>query len=599
MMKDHQKHTLSLEDIEEKNITLEKLTSMRDAPRCHIHIEEISKLYCETCNNLPVCMACMLGEHKGHNLHEVKALAKLKREELTKRLKTLGEIEKDRNSISPSQVKETLILNVSFEKEKVIKIHDEKDQKIMKKIQDIEGRRQQVKQEKQNAEKKMCDSLRKEKEKEIEEIKKKYDDILKVKKIEINDSFQARERSLEKELAELREKRECFDQHKRELLKTIETQLNENVKIIEAISEHYDNVKRRFETLNVMASSILASENDWSAVQCIPDVCTAATNLMKDLKKDFPELTTLTDVTVNYKQYSFGRPNVTDISDQVKRKITINDPYLCVYGVTSSGDGNIVILLATSNALTSSIIVIDMNGRMLKEKKLNTGMPCPWWHCKFLSQHKVASVCTPNEIGLYDVRDGSYIKQNISDVISSWPSNRYVRCVATDPVKNHILVGGNNSRDVYVFDDQLNYLHILTLPEMSKWPRDINVSEGHLLVCDCIGNKCYVTTMNGLESKLLSEFMKPNLEGIRSAPISVCSDKNGFIYVLWKNYIQYPYQCYILVQYNHDGSQILTTRKLDGAAQVVTVIETSQGEKLAVASHYTQTVDLYDLVTEN
>lgn len=44
-----------------------------------------------------------------------------------------------------------------------------------------------------------------------------------------------------------------------------------------------------------MASRILAFDNDWYAVQCIPDICTAPTNLMEDLKKDFPEWVTFND----------------------------------------------------------------------------------------------------------------------------------------------------------------------------------------------------------------------------------------------------------------------------------------------------------------
>ncbi|KAJ8032640.1 hypothetical protein HOLleu_26212 [Holothuria leucospilota] len=231
---------------------------------------------------------------------------------------------------------------------------------------------------------------------------------------------------------------------------------------------------------------------------------------------------------------------------------------------------------------------------MLKEKKLNTGKFGPIRYCNFLSQHKVASACQPNEIGLYDVRDGSYIRKEISDVISSWPKDRYVTCVGTDPINNHILVGGEDSRYVYVFDDQLNYLHILTLPEMIKWPHDVTVSDGHLLVCDYDGEKCFVTTMDGLESKLVGEFVKPNLEGNKVVPPSVCSDKNGFVYVLWRS----SSQCYI-VQYNHDGSRVLTTRLLDVDAYVVTVVETSQGEKLLVATYNTKTVYLYDLFTED
>ncbi|KAJ8032314.1 hypothetical protein HOLleu_25808 [Holothuria leucospilota] len=574
------------------------LASMRDAPRCHIHLEEISKLYCETCDNLSVCMACTYGEHKGHNLHEVKALAKLKREELTSKLKELEEIEKGTNLMTPRQAKEKLILNVGIEREKAINMHDEEDQKIVKEMQNIEERRQQVKEEKQTTEKKVCDSLQREMENKILEIKLKYQEILMVKKSEIGAAFQERESSLKKELNKLLEKRKRFNRDKTAVLDVIKKQLNENVKIIETMSEHFDNITKRFEALNEMASSILASGNDWSAVQCIPDMCTAATNLMKDLKADFPDLTTFTGVSVNYKQYSFGKRNVTKISEQVKKTITLQNRFKYVGGMTSSGDGNIVISGCTSDLEASFIIVVDMDGRILKEKKLKTGEDCPIQHCKFISQHKVATVCTPNEIGLYDVRDGSYIKKNISDVFRSWPKERHVTCVATDPVNNHILVGGNNSRNVYVFNDRLNYLRILTLPEMIKWPRDITVSGGHLLVCDYDGKKCFVTTMDGMEGRLVGELMKPNLAWNSPKPISVCSDRNGFMYVLWQNFTQHSYRCY-LVQYNHDGSQVLTTRKLEGSAEVVTLVETFQREKLLVATYDTQTVYLYDLLKED
>ena len=129
---------------------------------------------------------------------------------------------------------------------------------------------------------------------------------------------------------------------------------------------------------------------------------------------------------------------------------------------------------------------------------------------------------------------------------------------------------------------------------MIKWPRDITVSDGHLLVCDYDGKKCYVTTMDGLESKLVGEFMKPNLEGNEFRPFSVCSDKNGFVYVLWKS----PGICYI-VHYNHDCIQVLATRELDEDADVVTVVETSQGEKLVIATYSSQAVYVYNLITED
>ncbi|KAJ8032326.1 hypothetical protein HOLleu_25824 [Holothuria leucospilota] len=188
---------------------------MRDAPRCHIHLEEISKLYCETWGNLPICVACMHGEHKGHSLIELKALARLKREELVRKLKPLEKYKEENALISLSQAEEKLMLNVTFEKEKVIRMHEEKDQNIMTKIQDTEGRKQQLKQDKQNAEQKILDSLQTEMEHEIHGVKKKYGEIFKVKKCEINHTFQAQESSLEKELAKLRETRERFKRERR------------------------------------------------------------------------------------------------------------------------------------------------------------------------------------------------------------------------------------------------------------------------------------------------------------------------------------------------------------------------------------------------
>ncbi|KAJ8032639.1 hypothetical protein HOLleu_26211 [Holothuria leucospilota] len=189
----------------------------------------------------------------------------------------------------------------------------------MTKIRDTEGRRQQVEQQKQNLEKKIFDSLQTDMEHEIQGVKKKYEEIFRVKKLELNDTFKERESSLEKELAKLHEQRERFEREKKELSESIEKQLIENMEIIETMSQHFDNIRKRFEILNVMSSSILASDNDWAAVQCIPDMCTAATNLMKDLKKDFPELTTLTDVTVNYKQYSFRNQVLQKYQDILKR----------------------------------------------------------------------------------------------------------------------------------------------------------------------------------------------------------------------------------------------------------------------------------------
>ncbi|KAJ8032633.1 Transcription intermediary factor 1-beta [Holothuria leucospilota] len=465
LLKDHQKHTLSLEDIESKRITIEKLASMRDAPRCLTHPEKVSELYCKTCDNLPVCMACMLGVHKGHDLHEVRALAKSKREMLAQKLETLEKVYKERNLTIPGQAKEKLLSNAKSEKEISLKMYESKVKKTKTEIDDVEKRREEIQLEKQNTEKQIFDSLQIEKEKEIEMVNKKYEELIKLKTIESSNLLKDRESSVERELAQLIKRLEHFNRDKEELLESIKIELNKNLKDIEAIEDHFENTNKRFRNLQALASSIIASENDWTAALCIPDVEAAADNLLKDLKKVFPELQTLCDMTIHYTQSSFGK---SSISEEIETEIILNNTYYNINGLTSSGEGSIVISGCPTERKQAFIIVIDVNGKIIREKKITSGVNGPWHTCASLSQTKVATVCQPNTVGIYDIYDNSYTKRNISDVISSWPKDRFVKCVATDPVNNHILVGCRDIRDVYVFDDQLNYLRILTLPEMIK-----------------------------------------------------------------------------------------------------------------------------------
>ncbi|KAJ8018876.1 E3 ubiquitin-protein ligase TRIM33 [Holothuria leucospilota] len=592
-LKDHRKHTLSLKDVESKNITIEKLASMRDAPSCHSHPEKVSELYCETCDSLPVCVACMFGDHKGHNLHEVKALSKSKRELLAQKLRCLENLDHAYELTAPVQAKEKLISNVISEKEKIKMMYTNEVNRTKGKLQDVLEKKEIIKLEKQNTEKQVFDTLHADMEKEIQDIRKKYEGILKLKKNEINEAFHNRETFVENEVAKLNGKLKRFDGDLNVLLESIELQLNKNIKDIDAISEHFGNTKKRVENLKALASSIFASENDWTAVQCIPDMSTAADHLINDLKKGFPELEASANVTVNYEQTSFGKSSISKLSDKFEKKIAITACYFVngVYG----RDGNIVISGCQKSSKEASIVVIDENGKVVKQKQIIGTVDSPFHYCDFLSQNEVVTVFTPQEIVVFNVHEGSHIEKNICDLIHSWPVERHVKCIATDTVNNHILVGGENSRDVYVFDDQLNYLHILTLPEMIK-PRDITVSDGHLLVCDIGGNKCYVTTMNGLDSKVVKEFSKPDLLGSLSSPCSICTDRNGLVYILWKNSDNYQYY---LVQYTHDGSHILSTRQVDNNSYAIAAMETSQGEKLFVVTHQKQTGYLYGLLNED
>ncbi|PIK45874.1 hypothetical protein BSL78_17253 [Apostichopus japonicus] len=102
--------------------------------------------------------------------------------------------------------------------------------------------------------------------------------------------------------------------------------------------------------------------------------------------------------------------------------------------------------------------------------------------CGLLYGFKALTSNLWSEIGIYDVRDGTFIKRSILGFIAEWIFAEEVTCVTTDPVKNHIIVG-TCSRDVYVFTDQLNYSHMIKLPDVIRESCDITVHRGSLLVC--------------------------------------------------------------------------------------------------------------------
>ncbi|KAJ8044032.1 hypothetical protein HOLleu_11374 [Holothuria leucospilota] len=212
-------------------------------------------------------------------------------------------------------------------------------------------------------------------------------------------------------------------------------------------------------------------------------------------------------------------------------------------------------------------------------------------YCAYLSEFKIATVCWLDEIGIFDIRDYSYIKKNISHVISSWPVDRNVLCVATDSISNHILVGRSASRDVYVFDDQLNYHHTLTLPEMIYSTRDIAFCEGKLLVCDIVGKKAYVVTMEGhVENKgqvgkVTHELTGPDCDRDDWGPLSVCTDRNGLIYILWITGDSPAAGRKVIIQYTEDGKQLQTQNQISVTdARCMVTVNTSMAEKLLVAS---------------
>ncbi|KAJ8039584.1 hypothetical protein HOLleu_17349 [Holothuria leucospilota] len=237
-----------------------------------------------------------------------------------------------------------------------------------------------------------------------------------------------------------------------------------------------------------------------------------------------------------------------------------------------------------------------MKGKLLHQVKLKGKSSWLNRYCALLSKFKVATVSDYNEIGVFDVCNYSYTKRNITDIILTWTVHRNVLCVATDPLNNHILVG-EVSRHVYVFDDQLNYHHTLTLPEMIIYPHHMTVSECNLLVCDYEGNKTYLVNMEEPESKLIRELPTPDFDGHSGNPMNVCTDSNGFIYVLWMKSTHFTDGKHVITQYTKDGCQLLATIPIGtNDARCITTIMIGMTEKLLVSTFESGKLYIYNLM---
>ncbi|XP_071855018.1 uncharacterized protein [Apostichopus japonicus] len=318
---------------------------------------------------------------------------------------------------------------------------------------------------------------------------------------------------------------------------------------------------------------------------------------MVEMKNEFPELNSLSDFVIS------------DITEVIRGIVTIaqhQESVVDVAGIkvkgryftsiTSRGDLKIVIIHKVSEGYFT-ITVFNSKGEVQRQDQIKSDGDVII--CGMLSEFKVITASRQrNEIGIYDVRDGAFSRKNIRDVITSWPSKQNVSCVTTDPVKNHIIVG-TDSRNVYVFTDQLIYRHRITLPDKIRAAYDITVHRGSLLICDNSLGRSYAVTMEESQSKLMYEFTKPDLYGLDCRPISVCTDKNEFIYMLWKDdksrhsfagsifwemsIIQASRASCNLLQYSQDGRKLLTKR-LDHNMDRMSTIEENGMEKLLIST---------------
>ncbi|PIK47152.1 hypothetical protein BSL78_16003 [Apostichopus japonicus] len=598
MFKEHIPHSLKLDHIESKNLTLEKLSAISEDPRCQAHVKHAAMLCCCTCENVPVCIACTYGKHKGHNLHDVTELAESERKLLESKLAEIDQykskllslpqqIDSTAKMLNENDQKKTDTLQHQYDKQ-VSKVQHEMGKSSVKRehgLKDIECNRKE--------ENKLIDLNYNE---ELNKLKEKYREIRKTTKSRYDDECGKFNVKCEEIDSELQRKLKQLAENLRNLTTIKEKRRKEYNNQLMEMSDYCDKIINRYQNFTATTSSILASKDEWTYSQCIPDIRAACEPLIEEMKKEYPQLESLSDFSVC--DITKVIPDNVIITDNEESVVDINgfrDNRWWINGMACSGDGNIVITGACEPEEYSHISVINRKGKILRQDQMERELG--FTLCRFccpLSKFKVVTVCIPDEIGIYDVRNGSYHSQKISDVITSWPQRREVFCVASDSVKDKIVVG-TNSRHLYVFDGQLNYSHTTTLPDVFTASSDITIQGQSFLICDYYGKRAFAVDIDGSESKMRYEFTKPDLDEADWVPFNVCTDKSDYIYMLWRAEIS-GHVKRILTQYSQDGRQLLSTRRIDDSSRCVTTLQMDTAEKLIIVTSQVGKMYTYGLV---
>ncbi|XP_071811315.1 uncharacterized protein [Apostichopus japonicus] len=559
----HQKHVLGLNDLERKSLTQEKLASLMEAPRCHTHPEHKAKLCCCTCGNLPVCITCTYGEHKGHDLQDVTNVSKEEREKLQKRLEELEKRKENVPSLTNkiNRVNAELTSIVTDAKGKWKMQYEDQTRKLKNKKEKEKREFNRFKTVLEERSQKELKELESEMEEKIRKIRDEYDRIIEIKIRESKEKEDTIQNEIENRELKIDEIMNKLDAEMNERNKTIEEQQQRKLRETQNLSDLCNQWVNKFENLSTIASSVLESHNHWTDAQCIPDIRAASEPLVEDIMKDFPEMESLSDITMDdLPMLCIDRVNISDnVESVVDVDVTKTNDYFLT-SITSTGTGYIVVSGRLSYE-QSFITVINRQGRQIRHDKIDKvkgSSLYPDRHCAALSRDKIASVCESNQVGVYDIHDGSFTQNNITSLFDDIKTEdrKYASCITTDPVRGHIIVG-TSIGSLFIFDEELKFIRALKLPEVMKLSIDILYHKGVLLICDYESKCAYAVTMDTTktEAELLYEIPKPDIDGLTWCPYSICADRAGFVYILW-----HSTEKRIITQYSQDGQQLLTTK---------------------------------------
>ncbi|PIK48218.1 hypothetical protein BSL78_14904 [Apostichopus japonicus] len=221
------------------------------------------------------------------------------------------------------------------------------------------------------------------------------------------------------------QKLERLIEYLKESIRTVDFLVQKNKRELREVLTNVELIRERHGNFRETLSHILHSNDDWSDARYLWSIKSACGFLIEELKTDFPDLEPLSDfIADDFEQFGSDHVTITgenmvavSIGNIVAKRWSIDD-------ATGSTDGRIVITGSATKEY-SHISVVSGNGQVIRQQKITRPKAIslfPNRFCSFISEDKIATVCVPDEIGLYNIQDGSYLTKNINALskVDSW-----------------------------------------------------------------------------------------------------------------------------------------------------------------------------------
>ncbi|XP_071829588.1 uncharacterized protein [Apostichopus japonicus] len=584
ILEEHRPHILTLKDVDSQNISLEKLSSLKEAPRCQTHAENLSQLCCKTCSNLPICVTCTYGEHRYHDIFDVISFANAERARLKQLLeevndckdklcKTSAEIKKSKQEIISDA--ETKLQDTKYQYQQEVERADKEKAKIRE-----EGLRAET-----AIKNKLEDNLlirKREMEEKIAKLRKDFE-AMKVKdKLEADAKLKDLKIDQDANESNLQKKSETIDEKWNNFCKSLEVEKKENLTKGNEISDQIQRTIKRCDNITQTGSGVLSSDNNWTIAQNVGGIFSAAASFHQDMKRAFSAMEALPkslSATLTFKE--FEEVGNVPISKQVESVVEIDGIQTKgwrISGITCTQSGSIVVTGPTEG-YTYHVTVVDQRGKVLRQRFIKSQQgpfQYPESYCAAFKEYQVVIAYDPHGIGVFDVRNGSFQGKTMSDIVN-WPRGQSMRSVSVDEAE-YIIIGCGYTNNLYILDDQLQYSRLFRLDYVTDLV-DVNAYSWEVLVSDYTNKKIYSVNLGGGEE----QYQLSSSTVSTKRPVCVRRDGKGFIFVLWSNVLPGMDGTYNLSVYSND-MEVLYTKPINASIKCFTIARIGSTEKLLMVS---------------